>query len=243
MEIVADMHCHTVASSHAYSTVVELAHMAAGKGLKMIAVTDHGPAIPDGAHPWHFGNLHSLPPYIEGVRVLCGAEANITDFQGGLDIDTGMRAGLDWVIASFHGPVCAPGTVEQHTRAYLALADDPFVDVIGHSGTEEYRYDYEAVLPVFKQQGKLVEINSHSFAVRAGAPKNCRDIALLCKKYEVPVIVDSDAHSCFDVGAVDAALQMLHEIEFPEKLVVNADTRRLAKWVNGRRDRTIVEGF
>lgn len=41
---VADLHCHTVASTHAYSTVGELAQAAASQGLSAVACTDHGPA-------------------------------------------------------------------------------------------------------------------------------------------------------------------------------------------------------
>lgn len=243
MNIIADLHTHTIACSHAYSTVLELSHFAALKQLKLIAVTDHGPAMSDGAHPWHFGNLKCLPPYIEGVRVLHGAEANITDFDGSLDLEENTLRDLDWVIASFHSPVCAPGTVAQHTQAYLKLAENPYVDVIGHSGTDDFRFDYEAVLPVLKKHGKLIEINSHSFSVRPGASKNCREIALTCKKLQLPIVVTSDAHVCFDVGDVEQAVRMLEEIDFPPELVLNTDMLRLGKWINERRKRIIVESL
>src|SRR5512146_3220126 len=55
LKIVADMHTHTIASGHAYSTVNELAHAAAAKGLAAMAITDHGPALPGGPHLYHFG--------------------------------------------------------------------------------------------------------------------------------------------------------------------------------------------
>lgn len=45
--VVADLHCHTVASTHAYSTVTELARAAAEQRLLAIACTDHGPGAPD----------------------------------------------------------------------------------------------------------------------------------------------------------------------------------------------------
>ena len=40
MKIEADLHTHSVASGHAYSTVSELALAAAERGLKMIAITE-----------------------------------------------------------------------------------------------------------------------------------------------------------------------------------------------------------
>lgn len=235
-----DTHCHTVASTHAYSTVLELAHYAGQKGLRAIAVTDHGPAIPDGAHEWHFGNLRCLPPFIEGVRVLHGVEANILNESGALDLCERYLEELDWVIASFHEPVAGKMTPEQCTQAYLALAENPWVDVIGHSGTEEYRYDYARVIPVLGQKGKLVEINSHSFSCRTGAKHNCREIALLCKRHRVPIAVNSDAHSCFSVGDHADALRMLEEIGFPPELIVNRTLETLAAYIQNKRNRAVL---
>lgn len=235
-----DTHTHTIASTHAFSTLLELAQYAAKRGLKGIAVTDHGPALPDGPHEWHFGSMRTLPPYIEGVRVLHGVEANIMDYEGTLDICERYQKELDWVIASYHDPCCPPGTVEQHTTSYLKVAENPYVDVIGHSGTESYRYDYEKAIPVFKARGKLVEINSHSFSSRKGAKENCREIALLCKKYEAPIVVNSDAHSCFVLGDLQEALSMLEEIQFPKELIVNRTLESLAGWIYQKRGREIL---
>lgn len=240
LSMETDTHTHTVASTHAYSTVEEMARGAARKGLKAIAITDHGPALPDGAHEWHFSNMRCLPPVIEGVRVLHGAEANIVDFDGGLDLPESRLRELDWVIASFHAPVRAPGTPEEHTRAYLSLAQNPLVDVIGHSGGDDYRYDYEKVLPVFKKNRKLVEINSHSFEARRGSKENCHRIAIICRDLKIPVVVDSDAHSSWSVGDQHEALEMLREIDFPPELIVNARLATLADWIYQSRKRHIL---
>lgn len=56
--------------------------------------------------------------------------------------------------------------------------------------------------------------------------KNCTEIAALCKKHRVPVVVDSDAHFALSIGRFPAALEMLEEIGFPEELVINADSDR-----------------
>ena len=39
----ADLHVHSIASGHAFSTIQKLSEAAAKRGLKMIALTDHGP--------------------------------------------------------------------------------------------------------------------------------------------------------------------------------------------------------
>ena len=70
MQFVADLHVHTVASGHAYSTVAEIARVAADKGLALIALTDHGPAMPGGPHAYHFSNQTAIPDVLFGLRVL-----------------------------------------------------------------------------------------------------------------------------------------------------------------------------
>jgi putative hydrolase len=230
-----DMHTHTVASTHAFCTVLEMANYAAQTGMKAIAVTDHGPALPDGAHIWHFNGMRKIPERIAGVRVYRGAEANIIGFDGSLDIPDDILRSLEWVIVSFHAPACAPGSEQDHTAAYLRLADNPLVDVIGHSGTGEFKYDYEKVIPVFGRKNKLVEINSHSFAVRKGAPENCRDIALLCKKYRVPIVVNSDSHICYTLGDLHEAFEMLGAIDFPPELIVNLTYARVDEWIRRKK--------
>lgn len=116
MALVADLHCHTTASGHAYSTVTEIAAQAAALGLRAVAITDHGPALPGSADMRHFENLNLLPAHILGVRILRGVEANIINAEGGLDLPDSLLEKLDVVIAGFHGDTgYVPGSVEQNT--------------------------------------------------------------------------------------------------------------------------------
>ena len=41
MHIQADLHCHSIASTHAYSTINELAQSAKEAGIRLFALTDH----------------------------------------------------------------------------------------------------------------------------------------------------------------------------------------------------------
>lgn len=56
MKIIADLHTHTVASTHAYSTLQEMVTAASEMGLSAIAVTDHGVEMPGApkAGTWYF---------------------------------------------------------------------------------------------------------------------------------------------------------------------------------------------
>lgn len=229
--ILADFHCHTIASMHAYSTLRENIEAAKKKNLRLLAITDHAIGTADSPPLTYFDNLTSLPAYIDGIRILRGVEANIMDYNGQLDMPAETLRRLDFVIASFHTSCTIPGTVEDHTRAYIEVAKNPDVDMIGHSGTEEFQYDYEAVIPVFGKYGKVVEINAHTFICRQKSVQNCTRIARLCSQHGVPVMVNSDAHSEFEIGAVEKALDMLRQIKFPEELIINTNAVRIQQYL------------
>ncbi|MBR6935447.1 MAG: phosphatase [Clostridia bacterium] len=225
--VAADFHTHTSASAHAYSTLYENLTVARQRGLLAVAMTDHGIAIPDSPHIWHFRNQKCLPKQVEGVRLLRGVEANVLDDHGLIDMPADTLDMLDIVVASMHTETMHPGDREYMTAAWLAVAANPLVDIIGHCGTDKYAFDYERVIPEFGRCGKVVEINESSFSCRAPSIPHCRTILQLCKKHGVRVTLDSDAHFCTAVGAVPRSLQLLREEDFPTELVVNAGREQL----------------
>ena len=235
MKIIADLHTHTVASTHAYSTVLENVRAAKEKKLQAIALTDHGPASEDGAHRYHFLNIQVIDRKIDGIFVLRGAEANIME-GGGVDIADSLLENLDFVIASFHDSSFPPVDFDTHTQTVIKLLDQPYVDCMGHPGNGKYKFDYEKVIPMFKERDKLIEINSNSFRIRSGSAVNCREILKLCKKYEVSVAVTSDAHFCTDVGNFKNALEIIDEIGFPEELVLNSDFEKVKNYIESKRN-------
>ncbi len=247
MKIIADTHTHTVVSHHAFSTLLEMVAAAKQKGLSAIAITDHAPAMEDGAHLWHFFGLSDLPEYIDGVRLIKGVETNIVDLSGNIDMENYALKMLEWNIASFHEPVIACGSEDEHTAAWEAIVKHPFIDVLGHSGNPKYSYDFEYIVKLCKEYDKIIEINSNSIYFRKGSKENCITIAKLCEKHGVNVVVNSDSHIALTVGAFDNALNMLDEINFPSELVVNADNERFFKVLQHRIDIkkqvNVSEGF
>lgn len=223
---VADLHTHTMASPHAYSTLTENATAAAACGMLAVATTDHGPKTGDSNHLWHFTNMRILPEHIAGIRHLCGAEVNICDYNGELDLPERALSALDIVIASMHEATLPCGTPEQITEAWLRVAENPLVDIIGHCGSPRYAFDYEKVIPVFAECGKIVEINEGTFRVRRKSLENCAAIARLCAKHGVRVVVNSDAHYAAHVGRLDNAVGLLQDVSFPKELIINSSRER-----------------
>jgi putative hydrolase len=82
MTYLVDTHNHTVASTHAYSTVHDYLPIARARGIKLFALTDHGPDMADAPHYWHFVNMRVLPRVVDGVGILRGIEANIRNEAG-----------------------------------------------------------------------------------------------------------------------------------------------------------------
>jgi putative hydrolase len=230
MKIIADVHTHTLASGHAYSTVLENLQVAKRKGLKFLAITDHTGIMPDAPHETYFFCMQSgLPDEYDGVYILRGCEANILNEKGELDISTATLDRLEWVIASIHGLLTAPMDFDKHTELWLNVAKNKSVDVIGHCGEEKFKFDYERGVQAFKEHGKIVEINASSYKTRSSSRANCLEIAKLCAKHEVPIVLSSDAHFASAVGDVADAIKIVTQAEVPEKLILNADAQRFAQ--------------
>ena len=227
-KIFAELHCHTVASQHAYSTISEYAVDARKKGIGYIAITDHGPALPDGCHIWHFDNLKAVPDIIDGVTILRGVEANIVSYAGELDINRGVLEKLDWVIASLHPDVICPASKKEHTMCWERVAENPNIDVIGHSGDPRFDFDHETACRAFAKYGKIVEINNHSGSARKGSLEKCAEIVRCCDKYDVPVIITTDAHHVSQMGIYNDAMKVVESSCIRKELVLNLNSNKKA---------------
>ncbi len=225
MKYILDMHTHTLASGHAYSTITEMAHAAAQSGLKLLGITEHAPMMPGTCHLYYFQNFKVIPRVMEGVHLMFGSELNIMNPDGQVDLPQEVLEKLDITIASLHTPCMAPSSMEDNTRAYLNAIKNPCIDIIGHPDDGRYPVDYEKVVHAAGKYHTLLEINNASLNP-AGFRKNTRDHDLtmlkLCKAYNVPVILGSDAHFSGDVGKFPFAGEVIREADFPDRLIVNS---------------------
>ena len=234
VRLVADLHVHTLASGHAYSTVTEIIDAAAQKGLEAIALTDHGPAMPGGPHRYHFGNLFVLPDKDKGVEVLRGVEANIVDSDGTLDLPEVYLEMLDIVWAGLHIPCLQPSTRSLNTETLLRALDHPYVDGIVHPGNPDFAIDEKAVVQAAADKNKLLEINNSSFVIRRGSKTRCAEIARLVKEYGGMVAVNSDAHIARDVGRFDQGQQLVLQEQLEPRHVVNTSVEKIRDFLKQR---------
>ena len=143
---VLDLHTHTLVSGHAYCSLREMAKAASKKGLEVLGITEHAPAMPGTCHKYYFENLKIVPREMYGIQLLLGSEVNILDAQGTVDLAQRTLERMDVVIASLHMPCMKPGSKLENTESYLNVMKNPYVNIIGHPDDGRYELDYPAVV-------------------------------------------------------------------------------------------------
>ncbi|MCM1298029.1 MAG: phosphatase [Firmicutes bacterium] len=248
MQFVSDLHVHTIASTHAFSTVTENAAQAARVGLKLMAVSDHAMTMPDAPHLWHHFNLEVIPRYLNGVFIVRGIEADIMDYEGDLDTDEELLSSLDWAIASFHKPSCLPGTELQHTESYIRVLENKGISCLGHTDDTRYPYEVRTVCRACHDLGKAMELNVARITLKESVPRRAkvsrkfyRNMLSICAEEKTNIIVNSDAHFWSAVGAFDEAASLIEEVGFPHELVLNLDEDRIKNYIVNQRGRNIFQ--
>ncbi len=238
--ILIDTHTHTVASSHAYSTIVENAHYASQKGIQMIACTDHGPKLPGGAEKIFFKNQRCIPRIIENVVILRGIESNIDD-KGKIDCTDSMMESLDIIMAGFHGPVYSDGRYKnKNTDIMIQVISSGKVDVITHPANINYPINISSVAKAAKKYNVALEVNASPYT-----RINSRDMAVELIKEAVkigaPLIMGSDAHICFDVGNFDLGYELLEKADLSTDYLLNSNPLKLLSFLKSRGHKNIDE--
>ena len=219
-KIELDVHTHTIASGHAYSTLTEMVAEGQRKGLSILGITEHGEAIPGTCHPLYFRNMHVVPRQWGNMRLLLGAELNILNTKGELDMNEETYRRLDIRLAGIHRLCWEGGTVDENTAAMVAAIRNPWTHIISHPGDGTAELKFEPIVLAAKETHTL-----------PNARVNNLEILRLCKKYEVPVILGSDAHISFDIANYENLYPLLNETEFPDELVINYSSDRFLAYL------------
>lgn len=230
-----DLHMHTVASTHAYSTLSDYIAQAKSKGIKLFAITDHGPDMVDAPHYWHFINMRIWPRIVDGVGILRGIEANIKTTPGEIDCSGPMLPSLDLIIAGFHEQVFPPQDKATHTAAMIATMANGLVHIISHPGNPKFPVDIPAIATAAAKYQVALEINNSSFVhSRQGSSDNCRAIAAAVRDAGGWVALGSDSHTAFTLGDFTECRKILDEVNFPEDRILNVSPRRLLNFLESR---------
>lgn len=229
MKDVLDVHVHTTASGHAYSTFGEVIAAAKNKGLELIGLAEHAPSVPGAIHNFYFMNFRVIRREIDGLKIALGAELNVIDYSGSTDLPAKILKRLDYAIASLHGECIESGSVEENTAAIIGAMRNPHVVIIGHPDNPQFPVDFDAIAHAAADNHVLLEVNSSSYLPtghRKGSIEQAKLMLTACKKYGAEVIMGSDAHIDLDVGNHELSQKILADNNFPAELVINSSVEK-----------------
>ena len=221
-----DLHTHTIVSGHAFSTLQENALVASKKGISVLATTDHGPAMFGAPSITYFRCYDRIPKYINGVRILFGVEANIINDNGDIDLPDSVLASLDLVIAGFHYNCGYEDQgVEKNTEVMIKAIKNKYVKVISHPYAKQIKVDIEKVTKAAIENDVLLELNaSYFFKNTIDDPEVFSDIKMMInilKKNNKKILINSDAHSSFEVGKFEEVVMKKEELGIKDSDILN----------------------
>lgn len=233
MHDVIDLHTHTIASGHAYNTVYEMAEAASRKGVELLGISDHGPAMEGAASRHYFRACRHVPRTIHGVPLLFGIEFNIVDHEGRVDLEADFAAPLEYAIASLHTECIRPGSLMENTEAFLGAMKHPKVLILGHPDDGTFPIDFETIAKEAARQHVMIELNEASISpgsYRVNAAENARRLLITCKKFDTRIILSSDAHSEAEILQHGYGWKLIEEVNYPKELIANVSAERTRAW-------------
>ena len=225
--ILLDIHTHSIASGHgSLDTITDMARAAAAASLDILGISDHGPATPGSGNSSYFRNLHLADRRRFGIALLYGAELNILNEDGDVDLDDELISTLDYALISMHPDTFRSGTAASNTQAYINAMRHPGVRFLGHPDDGRFPVDYEHLLSAAKERHVFPELNNASLmpqAFRKDGLHNSIKILTICKNLRLPVLLSSDSHGTSHLGDMRYILPLLEECNFPPELIINSD--------------------
>ena len=236
--MVYDHHTHTT-YSHGKGSIIDNARVAHEKGLKSIAITDHGPGN------FLYGMKMKLIPEMRkdikearalypDVRVFLGVEANTILKVPYLDVKPSEWEKLDIVLAGYHFAVMGSGMVPNRlglkSQSLLVQNTDMIlnalyysedcgnhIDILTHPG-DKGPFDIESIARACEDTGTFMEINGKH-------PHLDVEEIKIAAKHDVKFVISSDAHVPENVGRFESQLERALEAGLDPERIVNIKLR------------------
>ena len=226
MMLKVDLHIHTIKSQEAFNTLCELAEEGKRRDLKIMGFTDHGPCCSVGANEVWFKQHRRFPKYISGVRTLCGAELNIIDQEGNVDLPEKVLKKLDLVACGLHlNKEFRKGEITDNTKAMLNAMQNPLIKVIAHPCYSVEPVDIEPVAHEAIKKNILLELNTSHFrygkSPDPGYIERMKKMIQICQDNDHMMIIGSDAHSIWEVGDDSGLVNMQKELGYKDEFIIN----------------------
>ncbi|MCL4514832.1 MAG: PHP domain-containing protein [Firmicutes bacterium] len=243
MKLFADYHTHT-RYSHGTGTVEDNVLAARARGLKQVAISDHGPASLFGVG---VRNLATFGKIREEVRecnarypeigVLTGVEANVIGADGALDVPGPVLEELDIVLAGLHVTVMPASLADGfklgllnalrsldsrlgklardlNTKALVEAVYRYPIDIVTHPGLR-LSIDTRELARACAQNGTAMEINT-------GHGQTTVEFIQVAAAEGVDFAIGSDAHQPSRVGDLEAGLELALRAGLSPDRIINA---------------------
>ncbi len=241
MKLTGDFHTHTI-FSHGKGTILENAEVAKERGLKKLAITDHGHGhtiygIKSKKVPL-MKSLCEEASLKTGVEVVLGVEANILGVSGKTDMkqrdveymdvylagihkliaydklkEWYMLFGKNFTARHFHRP--SESLIKRNTKVYINAIENNPIDILTHPGFCAFINAYD-VAKCCADNGTYFEIDARK--------KHLEDSEWeQVLKTDVKFVIDSDAHSPDKIGVIGQAEELINRVGIPLDRIYNID--------------------
>jgi len=242
LAFLGDYHTHTV-HSHGKGTIEENVVMAIGRGLKEIAITDHGfEHMAYNVNRKDFGNIMQLHRLVvkkyPKIKVFLGLETNLQSMRGDLDIVQSDLENLDIVVAGYHKLVKPAkfrdffgqlsvffsnttkiSTHRQKTRntdAFIKAIEKYPIDIISHPQAGII-IDILELCKAAQHYGTYIELNGKRI------PTTDKEFEQVLQDTKVEFVANSDAHAVHKVGDFTLPLSVIERVGIPKERIANWD--------------------
>ncbi len=241
MSFKGDYHMHS-RYSDGRATVAEMVAAGGRMGLPEIAITDHGPCnIGTGVrqHTTFISIKEEVRRVAEehpNMKVMTGAEANITGLDGTIDVPADIYRELDLLLVGLH-PYVWPDTlgdglqlvvgnqlqrvssglrrrvINNNTKALVEALHRHPVDIVTHPGLQ-MPLDVTELARACVKTDTMYEVNTgHHY-------QNPAQLRLAAKE-GVTFVINSDAHFPETVGDLEPGLHLLIQAGVPHGQIAN----------------------
>lgn len=236
-EMIFDYHTHTT-FSHGKGSIEDNVKEGIRKGLKEIAITDHGPGhmtygIKRESLPVMREEINRLQKIYPEIKIYLGVEANIIDKGNNLDVLPEEMDQYDFILAGYHFGIkncySAANFMFRHgigksekrreflskrnTAMIIKAIEENNIKILTHPG-DKAPVDIKAIAKACAKKGVLMEINIRH-------PHLTVEEIKIAAKEDVKFVISSDAHLSENVGIFEDALKRAEEAGLDIERIVN----------------------
>jgi putative hydrolase len=194
-----DFHIHSLHSGHAFGSLKEIIDQA----------------------------NKNFPRKYGKINVLWGAELNVLNDNGEVDLPDYILESLDVVLLGFHQNC---GYIDKgkkkNTLAFLKAMDNPFVKIIAHPTHNQYPCDLDKVFQGIMDKGLIPEINIARLRYFDDL-SIFKKLIKAVKSRKKKLIANTDAHFLEDIGDDRVLKKYWDKLGLSKDLILNYNKKEL----------------